>query len=162
MAAIIVERQRVGQAAAREDEPLLLREIRDVVDAAQRLGMSAAAQEARVEQLSRLAGCDRAVADAAGSRFDLDQRLEPKEAARSGAHELDVEAAAARLVANCVCDKVRADGERRRIRGYEDADAHCVLPCAAATIASIRSRSSRPIGSPSSKAAGERAQLPRQ
>ncbi len=54
MAAIIVKRQRVGQAAAGEDEPLLLREVRNVVDAAERLGMSAAAQKASVEQLSRL------------------------------------------------------------------------------------------------------------
>ena len=162
MAAIIVERQRVRHAAAGEDEPLLFREIGNVVDAAERLGMRAAAQEARLEQLSRLARRDRTVADAAGASLDLDERLEPKEAARSGADKLDVEATAARLVANCVCDKVRADGERRRIRGYEDADAHCVLPCAAATIASIRSRSRRPIGSPSRSAAGERAQLPRQ
>ena len=87
----------------------------------ERLGMRAAAQEASVEQLSRLARRDGAIADAAGSRFDLDKRLEPKEAARSGADKLNVEAAAARFVANCVCDAVRADGERRRIRGNEDA-----------------------------------------
>ena len=117
MAAIIVERQRVGQSAAGEDEPLLPREVGDVVDAAQRLGMSATAQEVRLEQLSRLTGRDGTVADAAGSRFHFDKRLKPKEAARSGADKLDVEPAAARLVANCVCDKIRADGQRRRIRG---------------------------------------------
>src|SRR5580700_4497124 len=162
MAAIIVKRQRIRQSAAREGEALLLREIGDVLDAAQRLRMSATAQEVRVEQLSDFTRGNRAVAEAAGSRFHLDKRFEPKEAARSGADNLNLEAAAARLVADCVCDKVRADGERGRIRRDEDADAHWVLPCAAATIASIRSRSRRPIGAPSSKAAGERAQLPRQ
>ena len=116
MAAIIIERQRIGQPAAGEDEPLLFREVGDIVNEAQRLGMSAAAQEASFEKLSRLARCDRAVADAAGSRFHLDKRLEPKEAPRSRADKLNVEATAARLVVNCVCDKVRANGERRRIQ----------------------------------------------
>ena len=131
MTAIIVERQRIGQPAAGEDEPLLVREIGDVVDAAERLGMRPAAQEARFEQLSDLARRDRTIADAAGRGFDLDQRLEPKEAARSGADDLNVEAAAARLVRDRAGDRVRADGERRRIGGNEDAHAHCVFRCGA-------------------------------
>jgi len=113
MAAIVIKRQRVCQSAAREDEALLFREVGDLVNEAQRLGMRAAGQEACFEKLSRLARCDRPVADAAGSRFHLNERFEPKEAARSSAHKLNVEATAARLVAYCVCDKVRANGERR-------------------------------------------------
>src|ERR1700722_10544884 len=162
MAAIILRRQRIGKTKTSEDEPLLFREVGDVVNKAQRLGMSATAQKAGLEKLSRLARCDWAVADAAGSRFHFDKRPEPKDAARSGADKLNVEATAAGLLVYCVCDKVRANGERRRICGHENADAHWVLPCAAATIESIRSRSSRPTGAPSRKAAGERAQLPRQ
>ena len=162
MAAIILERQRISQAATGKDEPLLFRKIGNVVDAAQRFRMSPAAQKARLEQLSGLTQSNRPVTDAAGRRFHFDKRLKPKEAARSGADKLDVDAAAARLVVNCVSDKVRANGQRRRIRGYKDAYTHWVLPCAAATIASIRSRSRRPTGAPSSRAAGERAQLPTQ
>src|SRR6202453_1645353 len=162
MAAIIVERQRVGQSAAGEYEALLFRKIGNVVDLAQRFGMSPAIQEVRLEQLSGLTRSNRPVADAAGVSLDFDKRFEPEEASRSGADKLDVEAAAARLIANPVRDEVRANGERGRIRGNENADGHWVLPCAAATIASIRSRSRRPTGAPSSEAAGERAQLPRQ
>ncbi len=162
MTAIVVERERVSQPAAREDEPLLFCEVRNVLDAPQRFGMSATAQKVRVEKLNRLARRDRSVPDTPCGCFDLDQRLKPEEAARSGAHKLNVEAAAASLVVNCFGDEVRADRERRRIPRDEDADAHCTLPCAAATIASIRSQSRRPTGAPSSKAAGERAQLPRQ
>ena len=111
MAAIIVERQRVRQAAAGEDEPLLPREIGDVVDAAQRLGMRAAVSGSPPRTVGRLTRRDRTVTDAAGSRLHLDERLEPEEAARSGAHKLDVEAAAARLVARL---RLRHDPRRRR------------------------------------------------
>ena len=48
-----------------------------------------------------------------------------------------------------VCDAVRANRERRRIRGNEDARRSLRSSLRdAATIASIRSRSRRPIGSP--------------
>ena len=89
------------------------------------MGCGAAVQKASLEQLSGLAWRNGPVTDAAGSRFDFDKRLKPEEAARSGANELDLEAATARLVANRVRDKIRADGERRRIRGDENPDGHC-------------------------------------
>ena len=110
MAAIILERQGVGQAATGEDQPLLPCEIGDLVDAALRLGMRAAVQKASLKQLSGLAWRNGPVADAAGSRFHFDKRFKPEESARSGANKLDVEAATTRLVSNCVCDKVCADG----------------------------------------------------
>ena len=90
MTAIIVEGQRVRYATASEDEPLLSCEIGDIVNAAERLGMLRTVQEARVEQLSRFARRDRAIADAPGAGLDLDERLEPEEAARSGANKLNV------------------------------------------------------------------------
>ena len=159
---VIVDRQRIGEPTAGKDKPLLAREIRDVVDAPKRLWMSAASQEAGVEQRRDLTRRHGSVAEAAGGGFDLDQRFEPKEPARTGAHNRNVDAAAARLVEDRAGDGVRADRQRRRIGGNENARAHCSFRWAAATIASRRSRSRRPIGSPSSSAAGERAQLPRQ
>ena len=75
MVAIIVERQWVRQSASSEYEPLLFREVRDVVNASQRLGVRSTTQEARLEQLSRLACSDRPVADAPRSGLDLNERL---------------------------------------------------------------------------------------
>ena len=86
MTPVIVDRQGIGEAAAGKDKPLLARQIGDVVDAPERLGMRAAGQEARIEQRRDLIRRNRSVADAPGGGFDLDQRLEPKEAARTGAH----------------------------------------------------------------------------
>ena len=128
MTPVIVERQGFGESAAGKNKPLLPREIGNVLDGAERLGMRAAGQEARFEQLNRFARRDRAVADAAGGGLDLDERLEPKEAARSGANKLNVEAAAARLTENRAGDIVRADRKRGRIGGNENAGFHCVFP----------------------------------
>jgi len=75
MVAIFVERQRVRQSASSEYEPLLFCEVRDVVNAPQRLGVRPTTQEGRLEQLSRLACRDRPVADAPRSGLDLNERL---------------------------------------------------------------------------------------
>ena len=57
---------------------------------------------------------------------------------------------------------VRADRDGARVGGNGDARAHDRFSAARATTSSIAWASSRPIGSPSSSAAGESAQLPRQ
>ena len=98
MTAIIVEREGIGHSAAREDEALLPGEVGDLSDPAERLRMRAAGKKVRLEQLGHLLRRDRTIADASGGRLDLDERLEPEEAARSGAHDRNVEAAAARLI----------------------------------------------------------------
>src|SRR5271156_2407806 len=100
MTPIVVEREGIGEPAAGEDEPLLPRQIGDRVDAPEGLGMSAAGQEARFEQLSRFARRDGAIAAPAAGDLALDERLEPKESARPGAHDRHVEAAPARLGEN--------------------------------------------------------------
>ena len=162
MAPVIVDRQGIGEPTAGKNKPLLPRQIGDVLDAPERLGMQAASQEARLEQPRNLIRRDRSIADAAGRGLDLDERLEPKEAARTCAHNRHIDAAAARLIENRAGDGVRANRQRRRIGRNENARAHCIFRWAPATSASRRSRSRRPIGSPSMSAAGERAQLPRQ
>ena len=49
MTPVVIERERVSDPAAGENEPLLAREIGDIVNAAKGLGMGAAGQEARFE-----------------------------------------------------------------------------------------------------------------
>ena len=94
MRAIGVERQRIDDAAAREGQPRLAREIADLVDRPERLGMRQQRRIA-VEQ----AGARPGRATSCGSSgpkpwrtprdLDLDQRLQPQHAARAGAHDLD-------------------------------------------------------------------------
>ena len=68
-------------------------------------------------------GATRAVGDAAGRRFDLDQRLQPEQAARAVAHQIDVEAAALGLTREGGGDLVGAHGEGGGIARHKDADA---------------------------------------
>ncbi len=110
MAAIILEREGVGQATTGEDQPLLPCEIGDLVKAALSLGVRSAVQKASLKQLSGLAWRNGPVTDAAGSRFHFDKRFKPEESAGSGSNKLDPEAATTRLVSNRVSDKLCADG----------------------------------------------------
>jgi len=162
MAPVVVERKRVGHAAAGEDEALLPSQIGNVLDPSERLRMAATGQKPGVEQQRGVLGRQGTVTGSTFWRLDLDERLQPEKAAGAGPHDRNLEAANARLLRQSRGHGVRADGERGGIRRNEDARAHWVSPFAPATIASSRSRSSRPIGAPSSSAAGERAQLPRQ
>ena len=159
--AIVVERQRVGDAAAREDETLLAREEGDLLDKAQRLRVIAAAEEAGLEQRRRLRRAPPARSRSGPSGLDLDERLEPEEAARAGADDRRRRALAApRARSRAATASAPTEGRRsppgtktralmrRFLRRDDDA--------------SSASRSSRPTGSPSISAAGDSAQLPRQ
>ena len=127
MIAVFIDRQGIGQPAAGKNKPLLPGQIRHIVYAPERLGMRAAAQKPRIEQLRNLISRDRSIADSPGGGFGFDQRLEPKEAARPGADNRCVETAAARIIENRVSDRVSADRQRRRIARNEDACGHCVF-----------------------------------
>ena len=162
VAAVIVERERVGQAAAREHEPLLPLEIGNILDPSERLRVGAPDQEPAFEQRAGVRIRDRTVTHPAGRGLDFDERLQPEKAARTGAHDREVDAPIARLSRKRSGDGVGADGEGGGIAGDEDLRVHDAFPSASATIASIFCRSRRPIGWPSRSAAGESAQLPRQ
>ena len=114
MASVIVERQRIGDAAAGEDEPLLAGEPGDVLDPAEALRMSLAGQERRVEQGRCVLRRDRAVADPPFLRLDLDERLEPEEAARSRPDDLELDPRRAGFVLERRSGRIGADRERRR------------------------------------------------
>ncbi len=126
MAAIIFERERIGQAATGEDEALLALEIGNLLDPPQGLGMRAAGQEPAFEQACCVLRRDRPVADAARSRLDFNERLEPEEPARAGAHDHDLDPARLRFARERLGDAVRSDRQRRRVARKEDSRAHCV------------------------------------
>ncbi len=71
----------LDDAAAREQQALLVLEIRQFLDRAERLGMRPAAQEARLEQRGDLAGADRAISEPPFNRLDFDERLKPEQPA---------------------------------------------------------------------------------
>ena len=125
MIAVYVDRQGIGQSAAGKNKPLLPGQIGHIVHALERLGMRSASQKPRVEQLCNFISRDRSIAHSPGGGFDFDERLEPKEAARPGADNRCVEAAAARIIQNRVSDRVSADRQRRRIARNKDARGHC-------------------------------------
>jgi len=76
-----------------------------------------ASEQAGVEQTGRVVGCDRPVGDTTGRRFDLDQHLEPEQAARAVAHDADVELAFGGFVAQGAGDTVGAPPPARPNRG---------------------------------------------
>ena len=154
MRAIVVERQGIDDAAAREGDARLALEEGNLFRPAEAQRMSLV--EAAGDQARHVARCDRTERDAALRRRDLDHRLEPEQAARTGAHDLDRNALPARLVDDCRRDLVGPDGAGRRIAG--DEDLHCPT---SREISSTQSGVSRAIGSPSSIADGAQAHRPK-
>ena len=159
MGAIVVERERIDDAAAREGQPGLALEPRNLVGKAMRERMRAAVGQRGVEHTGGIVRRDRTIGDPPCRRRDLDHRLEPVEPARAGAHDLDVEMARGRRLPQRGRDLVRADREGAGVAGNEDAGRH---RCACASSASRRRSSSRPTSRPSSIADGAIAHRPRQ
>ena len=89
--AVVRDRQGIDDADAREHPPLLAGQVRDLIRRAMAERMVAAGQQARVEQARDVARRDRPVGDAAGRRLDLDERLQPEQAAGPIADDGDVE-----------------------------------------------------------------------
>ena len=90
MGAVVVERERIDDAAAREGQARLAlrgRESPRRAPSAQR--MRGRRREPASSRPATSAGVDRAVGDAARRRLDLDQRLQPEQAARAVADDLD-------------------------------------------------------------------------
>ncbi len=113
--------------------------------------------EAAGDQARHVARCDRTERNAALGRRDFDHRLEPEQAARTGAHDLDRNALLARLVDDRRRDLVGADGAGSCIA--RDEDLHRPT---SREISSTQAGVSRAIGSPSSIADGAQAHRPRQ
>ena len=132
--AIVVERARIDDAAAREGQPRLPLEPGDVLGRAEPQRVRAVGEDG-VEQALGIARRDRAIGDAACRRFHLDHRLEPIEAARAGAHDLDRDLAPRRRGADRGRDLFGADRQRPGVGRNEQPQRHC---CASASSASSR------------------------
>ena len=93
MRLVVVERQRIDDAAAREGQPRLPGQERDLVGRAEPALVMAAGEEAAVEQAFDVGRLHRAVGDAAIGGRHLDHRLEEIGAARAVADDLGLDAA---------------------------------------------------------------------
>ncbi len=158
---VVGERERIGDAGAREAQAFLLREERDRLDLALAQAVGVALQEAHREQVRDVPGLDRAVADAALLRLDLDERFEPEQAAAAGAHHLHRGSRALAFGGDRLRHGVGAEAQRGRVARHADSDRHRAL-LACSSRASALAGVTRPCSSPSSIAAGDTAQLPRQ
>src|SRR5262249_11372336 len=122
-------------------------------------------QEAGVEQPWDVGRGDRAVGHPAVDGGDLDQRLEPEQAARAVADDADVQPARGRLPGHGGRHLVRADRAGRRVAGDEDRGHDAGTPASARAVAtrpSKRSASTRPYSRSPTMTDGPSAQLPRQ
>ena len=166
MGAIILHRNWIDHAAARESEPLLAREIGNFLDQAKRERVAAAFEKLRGKEARHIVHCDRPKADPAFGGRDLDQRLEPIEP------RLPVRTMRTRSL-RCSASRVMAAAtssaptdtaaESRGIKSVTLPSLMRGVPFAARqSDASIFLSSSRPLSAPSIIAAGASAQLPRQ
>src|SRR5690606_35706790 len=154
---VVVERQRIDEADARKREPRLLLEILDLFRGAERERVVSAREEPCVEQARDVARRHRSVCVPHAIDDYLDERLEPVEAARAVAHDLDRDAAALGLGRDGCGDGVGAERARRGVGRNE------YFACRAhARISSSRSGVTRPYTVSSTMTVGEHAQLPRQ
>ena len=91
---VVVERQRIDDADAREGEALLVLEVRDLVRSGRGAGDALPPwRQAGVEQIGHVLQRDRDRRRCGPRGRDFDQRLEPEHAARAVAHDLDVDIA---------------------------------------------------------------------
>ena len=159
MLAVIEHRDRIDHAAALEGQAVLAGEIGDVLRLTEPERMRSAFGKTRIEQRLDVCGRDRTVGDAALGRPDLDHRLQPEQAARSGADDLDIEPATFGAGGDGFGDAVGAETEGDGVAGNVDRDAHDAISFRAASRPSAVRRAT---GRSSTRAPGPLAQSPRQ
>ena len=96
MGPVVVERERIDDAASRKGQPRLALEPRDIVRDAEPQRMAPALGAVRQHGIEHACGIsrrDRPKGDAPRRRRNLDQRLQPIEPARAGPHDLDIDIA---------------------------------------------------------------------
>src|SRR5262249_36842636 len=121
MGAIVVERMRVDDAAAREGEARLPRQKWDAFGPAEMFRMRTAGEEPGVEQAPDVRLGDRAVGDAARAGLALDNRPEPVQPARAGADDFDPLLAQRRFGRDGARNVLGADRERTGVARHEQA-----------------------------------------
>ena len=158
MGAVVVDRARVDDAAAREGEAGLPLQPGDFVGETEPKRMWSIGRH-RLEHGGHIVRAYRAIRHAAFHGRHLDHRLQPIKPARAGSDDLDRQVALCRGLLEGSNDFVGADRNRAGIAGNENPHFH---RCASATSASRRFSSRRPTKRPSSMADGAVAQRPRQ
>ena len=127
VSAVVLDRQRIGDAAARERQALLVLEVWDLVGEAVRKLVFFTVEELGLEEAWNVGRFHRAVGDAAVGRLDLDQRLQPQHAARAVADDLDLGVALLGLGGDRLGDVIGAHRKGGCIARYEDLD-HAAAP----------------------------------
>ncbi|MNN44994.1 hypothetical protein D3C81_1593070 [compost metagenome] len=144
MRAVVIQRQRVGDADAGKGQALLLLQERDLVGQAVRQRMRAALQQASVEQRRHVCRADRSVGHAPRFGLHLDQRLQPEHAARAVADDAHRLAAAGGFAFDRAGHFIGAQRQRGRIARHEEgSDGGAHTWTSAVSLAACVSRSDR-------------------
>lgn len=114
---VVVQRQRPGDARTGKQQALLGFQVRDLLDQAQCQGMAWLACGQGVEQARHVFDRDRPETQAAGVAFQLDQRLQPVQATRTGALDAQRQLATLGLAGQRLGHLIGADGAGHRITG---------------------------------------------
>eukprot|EP00043_Microstomoeca_roanoka_P029775 m.23134 g.23134 ORF g.23134 m.23134 type:complete len:587 (+) comp9442_c0_seq1:1952-3712(+) len=150
---VIMQRQRVDDAATREGQARLAHHPRQFLGQAKRLGMAFQP----VEQRGHVFGLHRAKGQAAIVGADFDQRFQPDHPARAVAYDGDIDAALGGFGGDRVGNVIGTQGDGGGIKG--DPDLHQRAP---SRILSSFAASARPTSLPLTIAAGPQAHRPRQ
>ena len=162
MRLVVVERQRIGDAAAGEGQPGLLLEERDFLGHAHDAARACRRRgNPTSNRLGTSPGVDRAIGNAAVAGRDLDQRLQPEHAARAVADDRRrraPRAAASRAIASATSSAPT----RQRAGIARDVDRHAHVRTSVDDRVEPLLVEPADRRSPSSMAAGAQAQRPRQ
>ena len=159
MGGVVLERKRIGDAAAREGETSLPAQERQVLRPPDALGMRAAFEQSRGHEAGHILRIYRSVADPALGRLHLDQGFQFEDPARAVAHHRDLAPGFPGGGEDRPRHLVGAHRQRRGVARNEDPQRQRRSPpTRLAAEAAVR----RATGSPSSSAAGPLAQRPRQ
>ena len=117
--AIIFDRKRIGDAAARERQPFLILEVGNFFGQPVAELVVLAVEKIGIEKARNVLHGHRPIGDTAFGRLDFDERLQIKHAARSVADHANVELTLAGFVDDGVCDFVSAHRECGGVQGNE-------------------------------------------
>ena len=160
---VVVQRQRIDDPAPGEGQALLALRTSRALPRGRARACAPGFEKSCVEEARHIGRRHRPVAVAHAVDLDLDQRLQPARAARAGADEFEWNIADRRPRPSTALATRSAPTERAAASlGTKTRTAHDSTPFVSWTRASITSRSTRPMSSPSIMAAGDSAQLPRQ
>jgi hypothetical protein len=144
MRAIVLNRQRIGDAAACERQALLVLEVGDFVGEPVAELVLLAFEEIGLEEARHILRLHGAISDAALRRLDLDHGLEPQHPARAVAYDLDLGIALFGFGGDRLGDGIGAHRQGGGIAGNVDLD-HAAAPRSrSAMMVSKRSLSTHP------------------